>query len=153
MPFQRNKESRGFFSVISKKFSQASKWHFENNPTRKIKTSHLRVNSSNTLLNAEVYSHILNEQAERDAAELSPEELLSQSIRIDENNIYGFVNTLKLDSKVLSFSNEYQEPAKFLNTLNTVKNQARSSFSKIRSQLARDKLIYSVKDKPVYKQP
>lgn len=41
------KQKKSFFNVISQKFSEASKWHFKDNlnPTRKIKTSHLRVKS------------------------------------------------------------------------------------------------------------
>jgi hypothetical protein len=38
-------KKRGIFNVISQKFAEASKWHFndDRNPTRKIKTSHLKV--------------------------------------------------------------------------------------------------------------
>ena len=115
------KDNNGFFGIISKKFAQAAKWHFSNNPTRKIKTSHLRVNSSSSTLNEDFYSKILNDHIKREAKDLDPEELMNKSINIDENNIYGYMNTLNLKSEVLSFNNEYQEPAKFVNTVDPIK--------------------------------
>jgi hypothetical protein len=38
-------KKRGLFNIISQKFAEASKWHIsdDRNPTRKIKTNHLKV--------------------------------------------------------------------------------------------------------------
>lgn len=148
-----SKDSKGYFNFISKKFAQAAKWHFSNNPTRKIKTSHLRVNSSNSSINEDFYSRILSEHIKKQSSELDPEELMNKSIDIDENNIYGFMNTLNLKSEVLSFNNEYQEPAKFVRVMDTLKNKKDKSFFKqVQDQFKYDNFIYSVKEKPTYKQ-
>lgn len=148
-----SKEGKGYFNTISKKFAQAANWHFSNNPTRKIKTSHLRVNSSNSTMNEDFYSRILSEHIRKQSSDLDPEDIMNMSINIDENNIYGFMNTLNLKSEVLSFSNEYQEPAKFVRAMDTIKNKKDKAFFKqVQDQFKYDNFIYSIKEKPTYRQ-
>lgn len=150
---RRKKENRGFFNYISKKFSQAANWHFGNNPTRKIKTSHLRVKSSDSLAIEEVYSQILNQNEKNSLNNTSNLDDLNNSIKIDENNIYGFLNTLNLKSEVLAFNNEYAEPSKLVKVVSSLCAKKDNSFFKqIKKQFDNDNMTYFVKDKPAYKQ-
>ena len=49
--YLKSQEKRGFFDFISKQFSEASKRHFKDNPSGRIKTSHLSVSSMAWFLN------------------------------------------------------------------------------------------------------
>jgi hypothetical protein len=88
-----------FLGKISQKFSEASKHHFQDNPTRRIKTSHLHTKPQNSEVNSDIYTKILNDRNLEPS--VTQTEDLNSSIKIDENNIYGFLNTLNAKSEVL----------------------------------------------------
>ena len=105
---RRKPPGLGLFEKIAQKFSMASAWHFDNNPTRKITTSHLRVNSNLSKTDKNEYSQILRKEQSKRLHE-------SAEYVCDENDLYGFVNEFKHRSDVLGFHDEYQDPSRLAN--------------------------------------
>lgn len=110
----------GLFGKISQKFSEASKFHFQNNPTRKIKTSHLHTKPQTSVANSELHFHILN--AKNIETNLSLTDDLSSSIKIDENNIYGILNTLNAKSEVLGIYDQ-ERPSKIVKMVASLRSK------------------------------
>lgn len=143
---RRQKESRGFFNFISKKFSQASTWHFGDNPTRKIRTSHLRVHSDRSGMTTSNYQ-------DPKRSEYSVSNTLNNTIELDPNNLYGFLNTINPNSEIFNSPATPNDPVKLVKYVSSLRDKKDNSFVKyIKKQFDSEQMTYFVKDKPVYKQ-
>ena len=143
----------GYFGVISDKFAEASKMHFENNPTRKIKTKHLRVKSDGERILQEGIDYHLFNNDDHTHSSISNSDMLNKTINIDENNIYGYLNVLNANSEVLAAATEYADSSKIVKGVTSMRTKRDNSFYKyVKHQYKNDRLIHQLKDKPMYKQ-
>ena len=151
---RRRREKRSFFSHVSKQFSEASKHHFGDNIGRKINTNHLKVRSKTTVLNEKDYSEIINDTINdlTNSISGSDTDILNKTVKIDENNIYGFLNELNASSDVLSFPKEYSDPSKLAKAVKVMISRRSGSFLKhLKRRIETDNVSQQTKDKPVYK--
>lgn len=157
---KRQKLQEGFFNQVSQQFAEASKRHFGDNPTRKIKTSHLKSPQSHIKrVQNTAYSQILG-ATDSDMNDITNGHMESvsesASNRNDSLNVENLrlgapeklpENPVNLKSEVLAYPSEFKEPSKLVRIVRSMRTKKDGSYFKhLKQQFQNGMVPYNTKN-------
>lgn len=98
--------------------------HFGDNPGRRINTNHLKIRARNASNHEPTFSQMIDTASDIEKPTTGRDsDLLNQTVRLDENNLYGIMNRANPKSEVLDFPQQFKEPSKLIQIVQIVRGK------------------------------
>lgn len=98
--------------------------HFGDNPGRRIKTNHLKFRARNPSNHEPSFSQIIDTASDFGKPTTGGDsDILNQTVRLDESNLYGIMNRANPKSEVLDLPQQFKEPSKLIQIVQIVRGK------------------------------